>query len=629
MNDVEKMAFEYIMLLISLYITFRCWKKKDTALIKNFAKFSIALTVYNAVNVPARLLELGIIRGSVPVVFSINAVYMVCLTLTSYQWFKFSESINETFFVREKTGRIISLIPLSVTIVLTLATIKTGWLFFIDRDGVYHRGSLFFMQLVPSYSYMLLTIVSSLCHVKRNRNRKSFQFLMLALLPTVIISFLQIFFGGSCLLGGLTCVQVFSYIELCMAEIARVKRAESLDGINRQLELAIESENAANRAKTTFISNMSHDIRGPMDAVFYYTRKAEENLRDRDRLLKCLEQIQVSSKVLLDLINNVLDINLIDSGEAVLSLEKVNLRTVFNELQIVEKSSADEKKIHINYDLTDLVHENVFCDKLRLNRILLNLAGNALKFTERGGKVSILLKELSGREPGFADYLITVRDNGIGMKKDFTQKIFEPFAREKSLVVRETQGTGLGMAITKRFVDLMDGSISVESEPGVGTEFQVRLPLKIADGESEKTSPAQNRNLHKNENQDWFKGKKILLVEDNLMNQEIAVDLLEDAGLVVDVVSDGLECVKRIKKTSADRYDLILMDIQMPIMDGYEATRQIRRIRDKKKSSVPIVALTANAFEEDRAKALAAGMNGHLAKPIDLNLLLETIRTFV
>ncbi|MCQ2613688.1 MAG: ATP-binding protein [Treponemataceae bacterium] len=629
MNDVEKMAFEYIMLLISAYITFRSWNQKDNLLVKNFTKYSVALTIYLAVNVPARLLELEIITWSVPVVFSINAVYMVCLTCTSYEWFNFSESINETFFVKEKAGRIISMIPIFVTVVLTLATIKTGWLFYISQDGAYHRGSLFFMQLVPSYSYMLATTISSICNVTKCRNPKSFQFLLVALLPTIIISFLQILFGGSCLLGGLTCVQVFSYIELCMGEIARINRVKDLKEIDRQIEQEIESENAANKAKTTFISNMSHDIKTPMGAAKFYTKKAEENLRDKEKLLECLDQIEIASNVLLNLVNNVLAINLIDSGEAELKLEKVNLRTFFNELLIVVKTSADEKHIEMNFDVSDLVHENVYCDKLRLNRILLNLTGNAVKFTESGGKVWVSAREIPGSDSNMADYVITVRDNGIGMTKGFKEKIFEPFARETSSVVRGTQGTGLGMAITKRFVDLMGGSISVESELDGGTEFQVRLPLGFAEEEVEKKPAVTKKASRKTDIMEWTKGKRILLVEDNLMNQEIAVDLLEDAGFVVDVVSDGLECVKKIKKMTECMYDLILMDIQMPVMDGYEATRQIRRIRDKKKSSVPIIAVTANAFEEDKAKALAAGMNGHLAKPIDLNLLFETIRTFV
>ena len=520
---------------------------------------------------------------------------------------------------------------------------------------------------------------------------------------------------------------------------------------NQALSDAVAAAENANRAKSTFLSNMSHDIRTPMNAIIGFTTLAVSQLDDRDRVKDYLTKILASGNHLLSLINDILDMSRIESGKIQLDETEVNLSDVLHDIKTIVSGQFYAKQLELYMDAIDITDEDVYCDKTRLNQILMNLLSNAIKFTPAGGTVSLRVRQLAGQVSGCGQYEFRVKDNGIGMSPEFAQKIFEPFERERTSTVSKIQGTGLGMAISKNIVDMMGGTIAVKSEQGKGSEFTVTLDCKVCtesvkyppipglkgtralvvdddaqtcmsvskmlreiEMEADWTTSGKEAILRAREahNQgaefkvyiidwlmpdmngietvrrirkviepgtpiiiltayDWadiedearqagvtafvskplfmselrdalthkvvsgrqpllpkhgdYTGKKVLLVEDNELNREIATAILEEAGLKVDAVEDGTDAVARMNEAAEDEYDLILMDIQMPKMDGYTATREIRTLSSNKKANIPIVAMTANAFEEDRQKAFKAGMNAHIAKPIDVNILMGTL----
>ena len=518
------------------------------------------------------------------------------------------------------------------------------------------------------------------------------------------------------------------------------------------LQDALAAAEHANKAKTTFLNNMSHDIRTPMNAIIGFTALAAAHIDNPKQVADYLGKISVSSEHLLSLINDVLDMSRIESGKVKIEEKEVHLPDVLHDLKTIIQSNVHAKQLELFIDTVDVVHEDIFCDKLRLNQILLNLTSNAVKFTKPGGMLSIRVIEKEDAPSGYASYVFRVKDSGIGMSGEFQKHIFEAFTREHSSTVSGIQGTGLGMAITKNIVDMMGGTISVESELGKGTEFTVCLQFRVngnpprceripklaglhalvADDDfntcasvtrmlgkigmrAEWTTSGKEAVLRaqlaletddefsayiidwimpdmngietvrriraiigdskpiiimtaydwteieqeareagvtafcskplfmselrdallghikpddaeKIEPDELFTGKKILLAEDNVLNQEIAAAILEEEGFEVDVAGDGTEAVEKMETADAGRYDVILMDIQMPRMDGYEATRRIRALGDPAKANIPIYAMTANAFEEDRQKALDAGLDGHIAKPIDIAALMAVLK---
>ena len=400
---------------------------------------------------------------------------------------------------------------------------------------------------------------------------------------------------------------------------------QQMETITRQhddLEVALARAQQANNAKTTFLNNMSHDMRTPMNAIIGFTNLATRHIDDREQTLEDLKKIELSGNQLLALINDVLDMSRIESGRITLQEDEEDLVDLVTELRTIIQPTIDEKQLKLTVETGSITHTGVVCDKLRLSQIMLNLLSNAMKFTPAGGTVSAIVNELPGAPEGSADYELKVRDTGIGISAEFLPHVFESFTRERSSTVSGIQGTGLGLAITKHIVELMGGTITVESTQGKGTEFTVRLRLKTC----EKAPEAVPATLPERAPDESFADKKLLLVEDNELNREIALDILEEEGFTVDTACDGTEAVEKLRDARPGRYDLVLMDIQMPKMDGYEATRQIRQLPDPVLRSIPILAMTANAFEEDKQKALAAGMNGHVAKPIDIPVLLEAIR---
>ena len=462
--------------------------------------------------------------------------------------------------------------------------------------------------------------------------------------------------------------QKFKQRELAAAQAYQA----SLEQKNHELEIAVRQEAAANRAKRDFLFNMSHDIRTPMNAIIGYTTLAETNLTQPAKVADYLRKISTASQHLLSLINDVLDMSRIESGRVVLEQKPVHLPTLVQDVRDIIQSNITAKGLAFTVDLAGVRDEDVIGDPLRLQRILLNILSNAVKFTPSGGSITLRVVEKSGagetsgdtgdddREPvakslngalagepmpvgpdgraaggvsegageatsmepaglassgaplRYAEYEFHVRDTGIGMSAEYQKHIYEQFSREETSTVSKTEGTGLGMPITKRLVEMMDGSIELVSAPGKGTEFTVRLRLPLA-GKPKEVTPAADPT---------FAGTRLLVVEDNELNMEITTTVLEEAGFSVDQAVNGQAALEKVATAAPGQYALVLMDIQMPVMDGYEATRRIRALPDPAKARIPIVAMTANAFAEDRENALAAGMNDHSAKPFDIHTLL-------
>lgn len=391
---------------------------------------------------------------------------------------------------------------------------------------------------------------------------------------------------------------------------------------DRILRNALSSAEHANRAKTAFLNNMSHDIRTPMNAIIGFTSLAAEHLDDREIIRDYLEKISTSGKHLLSLINDVLDMSRIESGSVKIEKTNVHLPDVLEDLKTIILESVHAKQQKLLIKMQDVVHEDIITDKLRLKQVLLNIISNAVKFTPVGGTIHILVEEKASQKAGYAVYSFCIKDNGIGMSKEFQEHVFDSFARERTVTESGITGTGLGMAITKNIVDLMGGTIHLTSKQGEGSEFIVTLECELAN----KTVQDKQSSCPKAEKKHLdYSGKKVLLVEDNELNREIATEILKSLGLKVDWAADGMEAVEIMSSEAGNQYDMIFMDIQMPKMDGYTATREIRTLKDMKKANVPIIAMTANAFDEDRKKAIKAGMNGHIAKPIDVDVILQNL----
>ena len=397
----------------------------------------------------------------------------------------------------------------------------------------------------------------------------------------------------------------------------RIKKERQQEAALQKAYVAAE---AANKAKTDFLFNMSHDIRTPMNAIIGFTDLLEKHLDDEALMRNYIAKIKTSNEVLLSLINNVLEMARIESGKERLDETRENVDEFFESVFLMFDSQMQQKNVKFLKNI-QIRHSHIIMDKTKLREILLNLLSNALKYTPSGGTVTMTVTESPSERSGYATYQTVIEDTGIGMSEEFLPHIFEDFTREHSSTECKVSGTGLGTAIVKRLIDLMHGTIEVESQLGKGTRFTMTLNHAIAEADAVQIAEKTCREYRK----EAFAGKRLLLAEDNALNAEIAITVLEEAGFMVEHAEDGIICVNMVEKAEAGYYDLILMDIQMPNMDGYKATQVIRRLPDRKKAQIPIVAMTANAFDEDRQNAFAAGMNGHLSKPIEMTKLLETL----
>ena len=387
-----------------------------------------------------------------------------------------------------------------------------------------------------------------------------------------------------------------------------------------ELQRSAEQARSANEAKTRFLFNMSHDIRTPMNAIIGFSSLLEKNLKNEDKAKDYLKKIQSSGNLLMIIINQVLEMARIESGTAVLKLEAGNLEELFYSVNTVFESDIRKKGLHYYVNM-NVRHKCVFCDKTKLQEVFLNVVSNAVKYTPSGHSIYVTINETASENDNIAKYLFVCEDTGIGMSKEYLPYIFEEFTREHTTTENKVVGTGLGLPIVKSLVDLMGGIIQVESRQGEGSKFTVELSLKIA-SEEEVYGKQEPDSLNSTEK---IKEKRILLAEDNELNAEIAMELLKEKGFLVDRAVDGQECYDMLEQNAEGYYNLILMDIQMPNLNGYEATVKIRKMENRKKANIPIIAMTANAFEEDKKAAADVGMNDHVAKPVDMNILLSVI----
>ena len=407
------------------------------------------------------------------------------------------------------------------------------------------------------------------------------------------------------------------------AEAAAKKAANDTQELNAKLQVAVENAESANRAKSTFLFNMSHDIRTPMNAIIGYADLASRHLDDPAKLEKYMENIQVCGQNLLMLLNNVLDLARIENDKTEMEYSVSDVDKDFRNCIAMFRNQADSKGQTITVT-TQLQYPYVYVDIPHLTEICTNLVSNAVKYTGAGGTICCDITQKPGEKESWCNMVITVADNGIGMSQEFQKHIFEPFERERTSTVSKVEGSGIGMGIVKKLVGLMGGTVEVESKIGVGSTFTVTIPCRIA---SEDEIQAK-REINPSD-QKCLCGTRILLTEDNDLNAEIATELLQEEGCTVDRAKDGVECVDMLEKAANGTYQLILMDIQMPVMNGYDAAKKIRRMDDPQKANIPIIAMTANAFTEDRQAALDAGMNDHIAKPINMNILVPTIQKYL
>ena len=407
------------------------------------------------------------------------------------------------------------------------------------------------------------------------------------------------------------------------AEAAARKAANDTQELNEKLQIAAENAESANRAKSTFLFNMSHDIRTPMNAIIGYADLASRHSDDPAKLKKYMENIQVCGQNLLMLLNNVLDLARIENDKTEMEYSVSDVEKDFRNCIAMFRNQADSKGQTLTVT-TQLQYPYIYADIPHMTEVCTNLVSNAVKYTGAGGTIRCGVTQKPGEKEGWCDTVITVADNGIGMSQEFQKHIFEPFERERTSTVSKVEGSGIGMGIVKKLVGLMGGTVEVESKIGVGSTFTVTIPCRIASEEETQAKREANPSGQK-----CLCGTRILLTEDNDLNAEIATELLQEEGCTVDRAKDGVECVDMLEKAADGTYQIILMDIQMPVMNGYDAAKKIRRMDDPKKANIPIIAMTANAFSEDKQVALDAGMNDHIAKPINMSILVPTLRKYL
>ena len=417
----------------------------------------------------------------------------------------------------------------------------------------------------------------------------------------------------------------FQYLGIFRKQVSELERMNTeMDAARKIAERAQQEAEHANSAKQDFLSSMSHDIRTPMNAIIGMTSIAMANTHNQEQVQECLRKIELSSNHLLGLINDVLDMSKIESGKMTLNIAPISLREVMDSIVNIVQPQVRAKNLQFDTDVHDILAENVRCDSVRLNQVLINLLGNSVKFTQDNGSVRVsLYQEALPEDTSRVRTHFLVSDTGIGMSREYQEKLFDSFSREDNAQVQKTEGSGLGMAITKYIVDAMDGTIAVRSELDKGTEFHVTFDLEKAK-EQELDAAEKNEEAVDLE----LKGKHILLAEDNELNWEVAKELLSDLEIELDWAENGEICVAQFKRAPVGYYDAVIMDVRMPVMNGYEATRAIREL-EREDSDIPVIAMTADAFSEDIQKCLECGMNDHLAKPIDIQEVARKLKKYL
>ena len=506
-----------------------------------------------------------------------------------------------------------------------------GCVVYVDYETlseVHYRFDPMFDEIVPGWSKIdnfgerLKVLVDTVVHPS---DRESF---CLATEPTKVLDMVDrehmYFVNFRLQVGGEDIYYQIKFVKDENFKNHVIAGFHSVDAETKREMANLEKAELANKAKSAFLFNMSHDIRTPLNAMIGFTDMAVKNIDDKAKALDCLSKSKLSSEHLLSLINDVLDMSRIESGKVVLDLNPVNLDENGEDYVPMLRSLAEKKNVHFEFVRHDIQNRYVYVDFLRLNQVVINVVSNAVKYTPSGGSVTVDITQIPSEREGYGLYQIVIKDTGIGMSAEYQQHLFDEFSRERTSTVSKQQGTGLGLAITKRIVDMMEGSIDVESKVGEGSKFTIRIPMRIQENPE---AVEQVRFAHSEQESISFEGFKVLVVEDNELNLEISKDILESAGVVVESAEDGSIAVERLKEKGPDYYDCILMDIQMPVMDGFEATREIRKMFPDKR--IPIIALSANAFDEDRRKSFEAGMDGHLAKPIVIAQLEDALKKYL
>lgn len=599
-----------IALLTFVVINHNTIKSPDSSISgKAYKRFLIGIFGYYIIDV---LWGFAASTQNVTAIYYSSLIYCIAIILVLTLWSQYVISNLAAHNVLRKI-LVISSVALCIVGFITLSANHFHHIYFwIDEHGGYHIQLLRYASMVYQIILFLLTALFAYIAARNNkglshRHYKTISFYSFNMVIAIILQTLYPlfpFYTTGFLIGN--CI-----LHVFIQEDAK-------DEIRANLENAKKQAENANMAKSRFLFNMSHDIRTPMNAIIGFTELLQKNLDNPEKSRDYISKIQDSSQFLLSLINNVLEVARIESGKYTLDISINNTDAFVQGFRSVFEERMKSKNINFSISV-DVQHQNLYSDALKIREIYLNLISNAYKYTQPGGSVSVHIMEEPSDRRGYCIYVGTVSDTGIGISKDFLPLIFDEFSRERSYTDTKIEGTGLGMPIVKKFLDLMDGTIKIDSEPQKGTTITIVTEHRIADIAEISTEITADSSYES------FKGKRILLAEDNDLNAEITSTLLTEVGFAVDRAVDGYSCADMLNKADEDCYDVILMDIQMPKINGYEATRIIRSFTNAKKASIPIIALTANAFEEDKRAAFSAGMNGHLSKPINVKTLMDEL----
>ncbi len=739
-NYIYANAFCIVAVAILLYKQFTTFNESTVE--KSFTAILAIQLAYFVSCIPVMLLDAGIFHFKPPLTACAIILNFSLFTVCAFFAFVYLELYQKAPEIKNQFRRNLLAIPFGINLALIVTSPWTGFYFGVDGNSIVTMGEFSNLMIGINCLYPAAALISCAYHKKLGNFKITFVFPLFFIICGPAQSF---DWRIPVICYGLTLADIFVYINYT-------------DILMREKNLALEKEKIAadekSRAKTAFLSSMSHDIRTPMNAIIGFTDLAMKDVTDTEKVSEYLSKIKASSSHLLSLINDVLEMSRIESGKIELDESLCSLPKILHDLNTIIIGQAEAKQQELFMDAVGITNENIICDKLRLNQILLNLLSNAIKYTQAGGKIFVKISQHDGAPEGYGAYEIRVKDNGMGMAPEFAATVFEAFTRERTSTISGIQGTGLGMAITKRIVDLMHGTIEVITAPGKGSEFIVRANFKIAQDEDKNFSIEELQGIHalvvdddfdacdgvakmlsdfglhpswtmsgkeavlraKHSTEmgekfglyvidwklpdlggievvrqirrlvgnkptvilmtayDWvsvkdealeagvnafcnkpvfrselhqtlvntvgrqmqtekhvedlsdLEGKRILLVDDIDVNREIGTAILEMSGFEVETAVNGADAVETLKRKGYGYYDVILMDVQMPVMGGYEATKKIRELPDKKLAATPILAMTANAFDEDRKAAFDAGMNGHIAKPIDANKLMDELK---
>lgn len=615
-----------IVLLAILFV--RVWSYIDACQSKNYALafiFMVGLYIFmDALFVRCFLHKSPNVRTFKNTVFLFYLVYVT----VPYVWHLFMQSYMG--IRRKRILLFAEAIPYLILLSLVLLSSSNHILWYIRHDGTYLRGPIFSIFSVLNLFYYVFAFIQTIGILLQN-NTKGFRYLLqsalfsaIPLLGILVNTYVIPLYG------------VYPFQPYCLVITALLAYLFMVEHQKYQLEaehremlsIALEHEKAASRkareasaVKDTFLANMSHDIRTPMNAILGFSNIIASHPGDEELVQSSIEKILASGDILLKIINDVLDLSRIESGKLQLEESPADLNELARHLEMILEYSIKKKQIDFEI-IRHIDTPYVWCDITKLQQVLVNILNNAVKFTPENGKIRLTYEQIS-TSATTAEYTISVKDNGIGMDEAFLAHAFEAFERERTSTESQTEGTGLGLAIVKKLVNLMNGTVTIQSKRGEGTEISIRLPLRIARPEDltpDNVPEVSDINLS---------GTRVLLVEDNELNAEIAIEILNPTGLLTDWVKDGLDCLEKLELAAPGYYQFILMDIQMPRLNGYDTTHKIRSFADPEKAGIPIIAMTANAFSDDQKKALDAGMNGFIAKPIDTDQMFRTIRKFI